>query len=199
MALLTDAEPTTEETSAPTPHSGSKLTLWLVGFSFLGLVLPLFLIATSLQEDNTALLQERAALEATLGLTPTVDPTITALDAELGDLRTQIDEMRPLAQSLTGEQPDWLAVSVTIGSYDPAHIQIMGVEQTGMTLSITGHASSERTAIAYLHQLQESGTFTRVTVQSITLLGESTTQATEEAERLTEFVLRIELRGTQDG
>ncbi|MCL6431945.1 MAG: PilN domain-containing protein [Anaerolineae bacterium] len=132
--------------------------------------LPLYLTSAALREEVAHLDHERKSLRATIGAASTPLPealalqqTLTHLEASMG----QLDQLRPTLESASIR---WPAVVAAIGGRDPARIVLQSVTQKGREITLKGRASDAPAVARYASDLEASGLFERVAVQSLRAL-----------------------------
>ncbi|MCB9451241.1 MAG: PilN domain-containing protein [Anaerolineaceae bacterium] len=193
-----------EETEDAPQPSGSRLVIWLVIFSLAALFLPLFLISTSIQEENQQLEATVTAIQATLVYTPEPAAQEQALQDALLQVRGTVNDLQPIMDGLANAQIDWMNAFAVISQYDTTRITLTGLTQTENRLVLNGQAINEDDVMGYFQTLDESLVFERVVVQSITLKNSSAItakptirDATSTAvpdDRMTEFNILVELK-----
>lgn len=160
----------------PPPPSQRPLILWLIMFGLLLLFVPLYLFAAAIGANANQLQSELDQAQLDLVSGPTPDLTTVAIQTEVSQVVAEASELDAVQASLDNQQTDWPAIIAAINSYQTGPISLTGVTQTDNRLTITGAAASDAAVIAYAQQLEASGQFQRVIVQSIALL--PTPQAT---------------------
>lgn len=200
MVAVTEFDnPQAEQDEAPAPSSTSRLVIWLVILSFMLLLLPLYLISTTIQQDISTLESELTDLQATLAYTPPPVPEEEALRQSLDEARSLLNLLQPLGNELTAGHINWPETIAVIGAYDQRHIELTTLTQTENRLIVNGRAEDETAVMAYADVLQESNLFERVIVQSITMRDvPGPTPAAEDAptpapQRVAEFAILVEL------
>ncbi|MCB8942974.1 MAG: PilN domain-containing protein [Ardenticatenaceae bacterium] len=160
----------------PAAPSRRPLILWLLVLGLLILLLPLYLIFTTINSDAVRLEAELSNIQLASASEPTADPTTEALQAELTQVQEQFNQINAIQASLDTTNVNWPAVVAALQEFDPARQHLTSLTQTENRLTITGEAADDALVIAYAQRLEASGLFNRVVVQSITLL--PTPQAT---------------------
>lgn len=177
-----------EEDEQPAGGGRSRIVTWLVILGLAGLLMPLFLISTTLQEANLTLLAELEELQTELEVTPTPDPEVTELEDTLTALRGEMTELEGVLATLESGALNWPVIMVAIGDYDQSQIALTNLVQNGTRIIVNGHATEESAVVAYTRTLEETGLFNRVLVQSITL------QTAKESDvPVAEFALMVEV------
>lgn len=204
-------DPVDDEAEVSPAPRASRLVVWLIIVSLGALFLPLYLVSTSIKEENAQFEVTLTAVQATLAYTPPPPESETTLQETLLQVRGQINALEPIAADLTAAHLDWLNALAVISRYDRERITLSGIAQTENRLVLTGLAVSENDVLAYFHVLDDAELFNRVIVQSITLQEAPTPNqptakpvvrdaaATETpAERVAEFSILVELKvGTE--
>ncbi|MBZ0275981.1 MAG: PilN domain-containing protein [Anaerolineae bacterium] len=191
---------------SPAPRA-SRLVVWLIIVSLGALFLPLYLVSTSIKQENAQFEVTLTAIQATLAYTPLPPESETALQETLLQVRGQINALEPVSADLAAAHLDWLNALAVISRYDRERINLSGITQTENRLVLNGLAANESDVLAYFHVLDDAELFNRVIVQSITLKDAPTPNqptakpvvrdaaATETpAERVAEFSILVELK-----
>ncbi len=199
-ADLPDVDPAAE---ADRPTGTSRLILWLVVASLAILLLPLFLISTTIKSANLALENQLAEIQATLVSTPKQKAGDQALKDKLLQIVKQTSVLEAAQPTLVSGHIDWLGVVNTIAAYDPEQITLVGLSQPDNRLVLTGQADDESTVMIYAQILRDSSQFKRVIVQSITLkapptaaaaVGKAAGNLPEAVTKPAEFTISLELK-----
>jgi hypothetical protein len=155
-----------DQTSTP---SRRPTILWLVALGLLVLFVPLYLVATAVRADTQRLESELSQLQMAEVGGPAANPTVDALQTRVVEAQIESDSLAAVQSSQGAQQVDWPAVVDAIKT-DTNQITLLGVEQIDNRLTISGEAADDTAVIAYAQELEASGQFSRVVVQSITLL-----------------------------
>jgi len=155
--------------SQATTPSRRPIILWLVALGLLVLFVPLYLLATAVRADTERLEGELSQMQLAGAEGQPLDPTAEALQTRVGEVQADADRLAAVQSNLGMQQVDWPAVVEAIKP-DINPVTLLGVEQTENRLTISGEAPSDTAVIAYAQELEASGQFERVVVQSITLL-----------------------------
>lgn len=153
----------------PSKNGRSRLILWLIATSLAGLLLPLYLIAISIDTANATLASELVAISTELATTPEPAPEQDESQATLTRLRTQLNDLQRVLSTITVQAIDWPLLMATIGNFDQYQITINNLVQNDDRIVLSGIATTEGAVVAYSRTLEDSGLFSRVHVQSITL------------------------------
>jgi Tfp pilus assembly protein PilN len=195
-------EPLPEETeqAVGTP----RIVLWLVATSLLGLLLPLYLISTTIEDNNQQLQTEITQIDQEIETLSQPQPEQTTLQDTLLRLRRQQQELETLSETLITQHINWPAVITVIGNYAPSPINFTSLAQEGDQITINGEASTEVEVMAYARMLEESDLFTRVVVQSLALTMQPTPSPQPEItplppDQIVEFVILVELTHAEVG
>lgn len=147
-------------------------SIWLAVLGLLILLFPLVLTAATLKNDAARLEGEIALQQTAVSGTPGsfsgAAPAVLTLTA----VHQQTDQMAAVLPTLEAGNVNWTAVFASINNLNSSAIQLTGLEQTGNQLLIYGRASSEAAVTAYREQLESSGQFAQVAVQSMASLPE---------------------------
>lgn len=158
-----------QEEAEPQPRSSSKLVIWLVVVSFGVLFLPLFLLYNTIKEETLPLVDELAAIEATLAYTPAPDPETEALRESLLAARGQVQTLEGLQAQLLAQHIDWPATMAMIGRHDPTQIILNTIVQGERRITVSGYAVDESAIINYGNTLRDSPLVDDVIIQTIDL------------------------------
>ena len=150
-------------------NSRRPIILWLVALGLLLLFVPLYLVATAVRADTQRLESELSQLQMAEMGDPGGDPTINALQTRVAEAQTEADSLAAIQSSTGAQHVNWPAVVDAIKT-DAHQITLLGVEQADNRLTISGEAADDTAVIAYAQELEASGQFARIVVQSITLL-----------------------------
>ncbi|MCA9872926.1 MAG: hypothetical protein KC441_04710 [Anaerolineales bacterium] len=151
------------------PPSRLPIILWLVALGLLVMFVPLYLAATAVRADTQRLEGELGELQFAGASQPATEPTAAALQTRVVEVQSNVDRLGAVQGSLGAQQVDWPAVVDAIKT-DTNQITLLSVEQAENRLTISGEAANDTAVIAYAQELEASGEFERVVVQSISLL-----------------------------
>ncbi|MAU00039.1 MAG: hypothetical protein CL608_23090 [Anaerolineaceae bacterium] len=143
------------------------MTLWLGVLGLAILFIPLYLMANTLGSEVAQLEAEVVPLQTALASTPGPLPQAQELIVTLTAVHNQTDQMAAILPVLEAENVDWNAVMTAINDVDGSGIQLTGLEQSGDQLLIRGRAANEGFVTDYARQLETSGQFNQVVIQSI--------------------------------
>ncbi|MBK8902281.1 MAG: PilN domain-containing protein [Anaerolineaceae bacterium] len=149
------------------PRSTAPLILWMGVLGLVVLFIPLYLTSNTLAGEVVRLESEvfplQTAVAATPGLPPEAGPLIITLTA-VHNQSSQIDTLLP---TLAAANVDWPGALSAVNNVDRNQIQITSLEQSGSQLLIRGRAISDDVVTTYARQLEGTGKFAAVEVQSI--------------------------------
>ena len=158
----------------------ATVILWLVAIGVVVLLVPLYFILSAIRGDVSRLQGDIQTAQESLTSVDVPDPEIQDLMNELDQVQGAISEIETAYSAVAAGHTDWPAVMSAIGSYNPAQITLTSLAQSGNQVTLNGRAIDDSTVIAYSRDLEESGLFSRVVVQSIqsiaTPLGTSVAQ-----------------------
>lgn len=164
-----------DQQGADEPEGRSRLqmvTRLLIGGALSLLMLPMIVLASTLQSENEQLTFMLGPTQTALAGEPVVPEEDQEIGQSIDAAQAQINALVPLQSTLEGSHVDWTRVVPVLSSYDSQRLEVAGLSQTANQLILTGTAENEGAVIAYARQLEDSGYFKRVIVQSITLLDE---------------------------
>jgi len=154
----------------PPPRSIPRVVmiLWLVVIGMAVFFLPLYLVALTIREDAKTMETEIASIRVSLTNVPTPPPEIANQMTPLAQAQRQIVQLYQIYPTLAAPHADLAAVMTAINNYSPYEIMLtevtLAAERNRMTLM--GRASRDEVVLTYVHNLEQSGLFTRVTLQS---------------------------------
>jgi Tfp pilus assembly protein PilN len=158
-----------EQEAANEPGRSSRVVFWLVVVGLAGLFLPLYLIGAAIK-DNTQTLRDQIAQidqqEADLSQPGSDQQT---LQDELLAARQQLETLSAVNAKLLATHIDWPAVMAVIGNNGYVQMDLISLSQADDQIMLRGQAGAESVVMAYSRMLEESGQFSRVIVQSISL------------------------------
>jgi Tfp pilus assembly protein PilN len=147
----------TEQTDKPRlelPH-----ILWLIALGLIILFVPLYFWGVSLQDDVASLQGQLVPLQTAQASTPTPE-SVTG----------QIGSLTAVSTTLAANNVNWPAAMNVIRAYNPQQITLTGMTQSDNQLFISGEAANDEIVVAYARDLEASGVFKRVLVQSIVVV-----------------------------
>ena len=165
-----EAFDTMEESEGSRPFQ--SITLWLGVLGLAILFIPLYLAANTLSGELVRLESEVMPLQTALASTPGPPSQAQPLIVTLTAVHNQTDQMEAILPTLAAENVDWQQAMAAINDLDNEAMTLTGIEQAGNQLLIRGRASSEGFVTNYVRQLESSGQFAQVVVQSIVVLPE---------------------------
>jgi len=148
---------------------GSRMVYWLIILGLGLLFLPLYLIATTIKDSSAELQTELDGLQATLAFTPPANPSEEALTSTLVFVRLEMAALESLQGTLVGMHINWPSVMAVIAAYEPVHMVINAVTQTGIAITIGGQADDPSVVSTYAEMLRTSGLFEEVAVGLINI------------------------------
>jgi Tfp pilus assembly protein PilN len=149
------------------PRLLRPVILWLGVLGLTILFIPLYLMANTLGNEVAQLEAELTPLQTALAATPGALPQAQALRVTLTAVHNQTDQVAAILPVLEAEKVDWNAVMLAINQGDDSGIQLTGLEQSGDQLLIRGRAANEDAVTDYAYQLETSGQFNQVMIQSM--------------------------------
>jgi Tfp pilus assembly protein PilN len=144
-----------------------RLIPWLVVLSLGFLFLPLYLLAMTIDENNTEVQAEISTLQAELERGPLPSANEQELQDALSTALERISAIQPVRSQLENNRIDWPAVAASLSNYHDDYMVVLGLSQTGRQLTLSGRAWNEQTVLDYAGRLEKSGYFSRVSVQSL--------------------------------
>ncbi|GJM41851.1 MAG: hypothetical protein DHS20C20_21330 [Ardenticatenaceae bacterium] len=159
------------EEPEPTRPFGPMM-LWLGVLGLAILFIPLYLMSNTLGGEAARLENELVPLQTALASTPGPLPQAQELIVTLTAVHNQTDQMAGILTTLEAENVDWQAAMIAINDVEVGELALTGLEQTGDQLVIRGRASNDGFVTEYARQLEESGQFSQVVIQSIAQISE---------------------------
>ncbi len=171
MAMLDDELLEMGETEEPVQKGrSSRIIIWLLVLSLAGLFVPLFLSAAAIRQENADLQADMAHIQQTIDSQSQPDPEQQTMEQQLIDARDQYRSLEALETNLQNDHIDWPTVMAVISNFHQAEMMLTSLVQTdGRALLLRGQAPTEGVVMSYAGMLEESGQFSRVIVQSISL------------------------------
>lgn len=173
------------------------IVIGLMAFSLLILLLALYLISASVQNDIARSAANLTTLQNQFIRLQTPAPAVQ-------ELLTTLTTTLSLADRLEAARPplgcNWPALVTVLGGYNQAAITLTDLRQEGSRLTLTGQAVNDSSAVDYVHLLEGSTLFKSVVLESI-VLATPTPQPTAvagatAAPAVVNFVITIELSMT---
>lgn len=198
-----------EAVEEPESRSGSRIVAWLFALGIAALFLPLYLVSVAIGDATVPLEAELESLQATLTTPPEVRSEELTLTERLLDLRAQLGAIEDVPSTLIAAHTDWPAIMAAVGSYDANRIRLVGFNHENARLTLEGNAVEESAVLEFADALEQTGLFSRVSVQTISVgmqptptpVPTSTSGETVLAELNMPFVftLSVDLMRTADG
>lgn len=148
---------------------------WLIVIGLAVLFLPLYAISSTIGADADQLNAELSNIQLTMVSEPTIVPEVASLQTDAADIQTQLNELEAVYTNLSTDHIDWPEVAAVIRNYDANRMSLTSLQQTENRLMLSGQALDDTAVINYARFLEDSGQFSRVVVQSITLTTPSPT------------------------
>lgn len=168
MASLPPINMTTDESKIEEKKQPAykNLAKWMLVFSMVMLIVPLYLVNTTLTEQIMQADVNITEMQALIN-DPESEPEINQLNAQLLQLRNEYASLNNIHQQLTAQNIDWVRVIYAIGNHDAAYIQLDEVEQLENGIQIRGLARDEASVIVYERQLEAVNLFQSVDIQTM--------------------------------
>lgn len=161
--------PLPDDISDDTPRRSrvGRVILWLVVVSLGALLLPLYLLGATIDEQNARLQDDIGTQRARLDTGPPASRDEQGLQATLSAALGHLSALQPASASLKSNRIDWPGVAASLSNYHDDYMVVLGLTQTERLLTLQGRAWNEQTVLDYARRLEESGYFAAVTVQSL--------------------------------
>ncbi len=167
--MLNEQKPVEAETKQTTNSIGARLVPWLIVLALALLFIPLYLTTATLDDMTAPLASEEVTLAQTLTAPPPVPTAEQTLTARLLEVETQLGALSSLPPTLIAAHVDWPAIMSTIRNYDANEIHLSGFDHITGKLTLQGAALQEDSVMSYAHTLEQTGLFSQVRIQSITV------------------------------
>lgn len=196
------APPDTQATLQRLQRLRQATVIGLVAFSLLVLLLALYLVSTSVQNDIARSEANVASLQSQISRLQTPAPAVQELLTTLSTTLTLADK---LAAARPAAGRNWPALVAALGSYDASALTLTALRQDGNRLTLTGQAGQDRSVVDYVHSLESTKLFTSVVLESIVLLtptppptaaANAAPAPASPASAVVDFVITIELSAT---
>lgn len=151
------------------PNASSKLIVWLVVISFSLLFLPLYLMSTTIQQDNESLTVTLESVYLSLTATPVPNVEEVALRDKYIKLQNSVIELENLNTSLEAAHIGWPQIMSQINGYDGYRIKLSSITQSGYQIVIIGEANDETDVNTYVEKLRLSELFNSVSIRAVML------------------------------
>jgi len=148
------------------PLRRRTIVVWLVAIGAAVLLVPLYLIFATIRSDTARLEARTTVLQQTLESPDTPVPANEELLSNLAETEERLEQLNEAVANLEAQNVDWPAVMKAIGGYNPAQMALSSVE-TGSSITLRGRAIDDTVVVDYSRDLEESGLFSRVVVQSL--------------------------------
>jgi hypothetical protein len=152
-------------------RQSNPLVQWLIVLGLALAIVPLRLLTSTLKAENATQEARLAELQEQLGGAPEMPADAEQLEGEITALQEQAAELDNLWTALATRHVDWPDVLPTIATYDTELMRLTGMTQSENRILISGQARHDAAALAYADQLENSGKFAHVSVQSMSTLG----------------------------
>lgn len=143
-----------------------SIALWLFVLGATLLFIFLFILSRAARQNLTVLEQEVVLLETAVA-TQLSGSEGSGFSQELAMLEQQLAQIDMLNPTLDAQQVNWPLAMQAIRNLNPNEVRIEIISQQPGQLSIQGQAVSDTAVNAYAEQLNNSGAFSRVIIQSL--------------------------------
>lgn len=111
--------------------------------------------------------EEVIPLETAAAVSP--DPTLIleSLNQELALLTDQLAQLSTIQPTLDADVINWPEVMQPIRNYNSNQLTLLNLTQSGNQIILQGRAVNEEVVSLYVQQLEQSGVFSRVGIQSL--------------------------------
>lgn len=154
----------------PRRWTRKTLALWLITIGLAIFLLPLYSLSFTLSQETQAMKTDLGAVQKSLTVVPTALPEVAKVLTPLAQVQGQINQVGTVYPTVIAPRPNWSAMMMAIGNYDPAQITLMSLSRSENRVTLNGQAIDDASAVAYARMLESSSLFSRVIVQSIQLV-----------------------------
>lgn len=149
----------------------ARLGPWLIVLGLLIAFMAMYLTLNIVRELSGPLSEEVGSMASTLeaNVDEESDEEIAARDV-LMQARGQVSALEQLAATLVPSHFNWPLAMTALGDYDHLRVELTSLTQTGQQIVIEGGAADESAVMSYVSTLRDYPEFSRVVVQSITLM-----------------------------
>ncbi|HEY4689575.1 MAG TPA: PilN domain-containing protein [Anaerolineae bacterium] len=158
------------DSAPPRKLSRAATVLWLIATFLVVLFVTLSLVSSAIHDDVTRIHNDVDVIQATLASVPTPIPEVQRLQSTLSVVQTQDAQVAVLKPTLIAGRPAWPAAMAAIANVNPDQIGITSLMQDNTRITLAGQAVNDTAVIAYARALEQSNLFSRVIVQSITVI-----------------------------
>lgn len=151
----------------PRQQIPGNIILWFIILGLTVLLIPIFLFSRSLNQDVQQLEGTVIPLETAVSGNRQLTPSAPSIAPELIELNEQVAQIDGLQPTLDAQQIEWSNVMQAVRTFDDAQLSIVSLVQAPGRLTIRGRAINEQAITGYANQLEQSGAFSSVLVQSI--------------------------------
>lgn len=171
--MATNAQTFTHPAAGPQTRAGwagarrRRAALWLATAAIAVLAVPLCRAAHVAREEAARVALVADGVAATITALAGGGQALASAQQELVAARATADALQPVGAAVSARQVDWPAVLAAIGGYPPESLAVTSLTQEARLLKLQGLATDDAAVVAYVHALERSGLFRRVSVQSI--------------------------------
>ena len=142
-------------------------SMWVAGVGLLLVAVVLLIMGqmnrAQVRDLNDSITQVQRELDAA----QTPQPELLELQDELAQVVAAIASVQTVYPRGAEERRDWSAILGIVLQYDPELVELQELFQTGGDLTVVGLALTQEDVLQYAGQLDRSGVFERVLVQSM--------------------------------
>ncbi len=147
----------------------SHAVTWLMALGLAVLFLPLYLISGAIKESNQTLTNDLAEIAQQQTDLSQPGSTQQTLQDDLIKARQRLETLSAGKTNLIASHINWPAVMAVIGNNGYVHMDLLSLSQADNQIVLRGQAQAESIVMTYARMLEESGQFSKVIVQSISL------------------------------
>lgn len=154
--------------SAKSANTSSRLPiiLWLVVLGMVMFFLPIYIFATTVEQDAKNLEADLNTMRVILTTVPTARPDAQRVLTPLAQTQAQIDQLNGVYPTLTAPRPDLPVIMTALNNYNPNELALTALTLENNRMTVNGRAARDEHTIGYVHTLENTNLFARVTLQS---------------------------------
>jgi hypothetical protein len=150
-------------------RSNARFIPWLLILGIMLIFVTLYMLSLTIEDMKTPLATEISGIQATLTAPPVVPEEEQVLTDELLSLRTELSAIESVVPTIEAAHIDWPAITASILRYDATLVRLTSFSHNVNLVTLGGDAMRESDVLSYAETLKQTGFFSRVIVQSITL------------------------------
>jgi Tfp pilus assembly protein PilN len=146
------------------------IALSLVAAMLAILIVPLYFVSASMRGDAASLEAEIQSVQDDLAKVNTPAPEVQELMDNLASTQEVANKLEETHSTIAADRADWPAVMAAISDYNPDQLTLDSLAQTDSTITLKGQAVEKSAVDAYANDLEKTGVFASVNIQSISAI-----------------------------